>query len=761
MKNVIIVESPAKTKVIEKYMGKDFKVISSYGHFRDLSVKGKGGLGIDIENDFKPDYVISKDKEAVVNTLKKECKGNKVFLATDPDREGEAIAYHLAIILELDINDNNRIVFNEVTKDAVLNAYNNPRKIDMNLVKSQETRRMLDRIIGFKVSSLLQKKIKSKSAGRVQSVALGQVVKLEEEIQSFVPVQYFEFEALFDDYKLLFESYKNDSKRVESESYAKEIYNSLSKNYECIDIQTKPSKNESKPPFTTSTLQQDSSNKLNFNSKRTMSIAQKLYEGIDLGVETVGLITYMRTDSTHLSDVFVNEANAFIEKEFGNEYLGKRKEKKQALAQQAHEAIRPTSIFRTPDSVKSNLKPDEFKLYKLVYERTIASLMAPSLFDKTKVQFKNNDSIFKITGQSLKFDGYLKVYGLDEDDKNKLIPNFKIGEIVTCNENVMLELFTKPKSRFTEATLIKEMEELGIGRPSTYSQIMSTLQDRDYIVFEGKKIHPTEQGIETTKKLDEFFKQIFNVEYTSNMESKLDDISKGLVENVQELKLFYSKFEPIFNYATENMEKKECEETGEICPSCGSNMVFRKSKYGVFESCSNYPSCKYIKEDDDIASLAYSPVLCPKCKTGHLIAKKAKSGKNIGSIFYSCDSYPKCKTIYNDRPLDETCPKCGSIVLVDSDNNKYCSIKCDDPNRDMYEPIMCPKCNKGHLQKKLASRGKNAGNHFYACDNFPKCKNIYNEEPQLENCKECNSIMTKNNEEVIKCSNAECNTNIK
>lgn len=752
MAKVIIVESPSKSKTIESYMGSDFKVLSSLGHIRDLATSGKDGLGVDVENDFKPNYVIIKGKNKIVSDLKKACKGNEVYLATDPDREGEAISYHLASVLGLDLNLCNRIEFHEITKPAVLEAFKKPRSIDINLVYSQETRRILDRIIGFKCSKLLQNKIKSQSAGRVQSVALKLIVDLEDEIKAFIPTAFYTLDANFLDFKLDFLSYKGEKGKITDKVLAETIYNSLNKDFIVDKIDTFQTKSESKPPFTTSTMQQEASNKLGFTSKKTMMIAQGLYEGKKIGSETLGLITYMRTDSTHLSNIFVGEAKKYIETTFGKNYLGSVKEKKQLNAQEAHEAIRPTSAFRSPESVKKYLTDDEYKLYKLIYNKALSSLMAPAIFDKKNVLFKNNDTLWQINGQTLNFDGFMKLYGRDEDNLNKDIKDFKVGESYESKEVILNEEFTKPKARYTEASLIKDMEHLGIGRPSTYAQTLSTLKDRGYIEVIEKRLVPTEQGDITTKALEKYFSDIINVKYTANMESTLDKIAGGELDELSTLKNFYNDFIPLYDNALKNMEKVYPKPTGEICPNCGNMLVIRKGKYGEFTSCSNYPTCKYIKTEEK-EEVIDTHVLCPKCNTGTFIKKLAQRGRNVGNYFYACSNYPKCKNIISDEPTTNICHKCGSMMLKDKEGNLYCSKKCDEVSD--YKPVLCPKCKKGYLVERKATRGKNAGNFFYACNNFPRCKNIYNLKPTNEVCKECGNPLFEDKEELI-CLNEEC-----
>lgn len=748
MKNVIIVESPTKSKTIESYMGEDFIVLSSKGHITDLATSGKDGLGVDVENNFKPTYIIDPDKKKLVSELKKKCANNNVFLATDPDREGEAISYHLASVLGLDINSLNRVEFHEITKPAVLEAFNNPRKIDLNLVKSQETRRILDRIIGFKVSKLLQSRIKSKSAGRVQSVALKLVCDLEKEILAFIPTKYYEAEAIFANFKLDLIELNGKKERITDRKILEDLLTRLGDFY-LLRNEEKESKRESRPPFTTSTLQQEAANKLGFSSTKTMMVAQRLYEGISIKGEQVGLITYMRTDSTHLSDLFVNACKKYINDSFGPNYIGKVKERKQKLAQNAHEAIRPTYINYIPDEIKNDLTLDEYRLYKLIYNRAVASLMAPAIFTNLKATFKNTDSIWQTSGQRLIFDGYLAISGKGEDDVNKLLPEFKENQPYKANEIKIIDNETKPKPRYTEATLIKDMEDKGIGRPSTYATTMQTLTKRLYVEIKDKKLYPTEQGMLTSQNLDLYFPTIFNVSYTANMEGDLDLIAKGEKDELSELNEFYHDFIDVFNKASLNMTKIEPTKTGEICPVCGSDLVIRKGKYGDFIACSNYPTCKYIKQDEDLDT----NIICPNCNKGHLVLKRAMSGRNKGKTFYACNNYPKCKTIFNDKPLNEYCPKCGAIMLEREDGSKYCSKECDKVNE--YTAILCPNCNKGHLVKKIATKGFNKGKAFYACDNFPKCKTIYNYEPTTSTCPLCGAIMLKKDDKLV-CSNSKC-----
>lgn len=686
-KKIVIVESPSKSKTIEKYLGSDYIVTSSKGHVRDLATSGKEGLGVDVENQFTPKYVINKDKRDVVKELKELVKeSDEVYLATDPDREGEAISWHLAQVLNVDMDKENRVVFNEVTKDAVLNALNHPRKIDQNLVKSQETRRVLDRIIGFKLSKLLQKKIKSKSAGRVQSVALRLIVEREREIEAFVPQEYWKIKAEFEKDEIEFTGelakYNNKKIEIKNGEEANKIYESLNKEFEVDTVKKTTKKRESKLPFITSTLQQEASSKLGYKAKKTMSIAQKLYEGIALEDETVGLITYMRTDSTRLSDVFVNSAQEYIEKKYGKDYVGKVKvSKKTENVQDAHEGIRPTSALRTPESIKKFLKTDEYKLYSLIYARAMASLMAPAKFDATSVVLLNNGYEFKVTGSVIKFDGYLRVYGDYEKQNNELLPELKEKEMLASKKVEKSQHFTKPPARYSEAKLIKEMEELGIGRPSTYAMIIDTIQTRGYVELIDKAFKPTETGILTSDRLTQYFNDIINVEYTAKMEHELDEIAEGEDDYVSALQSFMDIFQPLLDDAYDKMEVIAPKKTGEKCPECGHDLVERRGRYGVFVACENYPECKYIKKDP--VELEYTGEECPKCG-GKMVFKNGRFGR-----FEACSNYPECKYIKNSKKkepvmTDEKCPNCGAPIVI-----------------------------------KQGRWGE-----FKACSNYPKCKTI-------------------------------------
>lgn len=674
MKNIIIVESPAKCKTISKYLGGDYTVVSSKGHIRDLATSGKYGLGIDIENDFKPNYEIIKGKKKDVKYLKDLIeKADHIYLATDPDREGETISWHLYDELKVPDEKYDRIVFNEITKDVVLKALKNPRRIDMNLVHSGEARRFLDRIIGFRLSKVMQSKTAGKSAGRVQSVALKLIVDREREILAFIPKEYWTIEADFKDFKANLETYKEKVIEIPNEKEADKILDSLTNTFTIKKVEEKEKKRSAKEVFKTSTLQQACSNKLGYAASKTMKIAQKLYEGIELDDGFHGLITYMRTDSVRLSDEFTSASFAYINSKYGKDYVGYvKKGKKTENVQDAHEGIRPTNINYEPDKIKKYLAPDEYKLYRIIYYRALASLMADAKFNSTTVLLDNNDYGFKATGSVLTFDGYLKVYGDYEDQEDTILPDFKNYKagIILSDTITKTQHFTKPPARFTESSLIKELESLGIGRPSTYATIISTIKDRGYVTIEDKKFVPTEVGFETTDKLQEFFSSIVNVKYTANMEKDLDEIAEGNEDYKKMLKDFYDNFAPLVDNAFKNMEKKKPEETGEKCPECGSPLVIRKGKYGQFTACSNYPTCKYIKKENKQTEKEII-CKCPKCE-GNIIVRKTKKGKE----FYGCDNFPKCKYASWYKPTGEKCPKCNDLLVIK--NGEVICPTCDE-----------------------------------------------------------------------------------
>ena len=656
MKNLVIVESPSKSKTIGKYLGKDYTVVSSKGHIRDLAIKGKDGLGVDVDNNFEATYQISKDKKDTVKELKKlASESDFVYLATDPDREGEAISWHLAQELGLSEDLVDRVTFHEITKNAVQEAFKQPRTLDMNLVHSQETRRILDRIIGFKLSKLLNNKIKSKSAGRVQSVALKLIVEKEKEIKAFIPEEYWEVEAAFKKKNRKFNAKlsKVDGKKaaLKNEEDAMRVIDGTKGPFTVTNIKKSKTSNKAPFPFITSTLQQEASTKLGFSAKRTMSIAQGLYEGVDVGNGQEGLITYMRTDSTRLSSVYVFAARDHIETEYGKEYLGYYQVKNDDGAQDAHEAIRPTNINYTPESIKSHLTNDQYKLYKFIYYRALASQMAASKSDKVTVTFSQNEFDFTANGNVLSFDGYLKVYGDYVSNKDTILPEFEEGEQISAESITPTQHFTEPPKRYTEASLIKKLEEDGIGRPSTYAMIIDTIQARGYVTLapvseksRTKFFTPTEQGTLTTDKLEQYFSSIINVSYTRDMESELDEIADGTREEVPTLRSFYDKFTPLLETAYEKMEKVAPEKVGEICPDCGGELVYRNSRYGKFISCSNFPTCKYtrslvVKEKEKPEPTGK---MCPECGK-ELLKRKSR----FGTYFLGCSGFPKCHYMEN------------------------------------------------------------------------------------------------------------------
>ncbi len=671
IKKLVIVESPSKIKTITKYLNNNYKVVASMGHIRDLATSGKYGLGVDLEDNFKPTYEPIKGKKKVIKDLKALAnKSDQVFLATDPDREGEAISWHLKEALGLKDKEYQRVIFNEITKEVVKEAFKHPRQINNDLVHSQEARRILDRIIGFRLSKLMQAKTGGKSAGRVQSVALKLIVDREREITDFKAEEYWTIKALFNDFEALLTKYNNKKVTIKDEKEANDILAKLSNAFKIEKIVKKTKKKQPKFPFITSTLQQEASHKLNFSAKKTMMIAQKLYEGIDLDKETTGLITYMRTDSTRLSHEFIKDCFTYLETNYGSNYLGiiKKANQKENI-QDAHEAIRPTNIKYHPDLIKDYLNPDQFKLYKMIYFRALASLMKEASFNQTTVTLDNNNYQFVASGQTLLFDGYLKVYAEYEQSEEKTLPPLDTykSKVLAVNEIKKEQHFTKPPARYSEAKLIKELEELGIGRPSTYSKIVDVINERNYVKVIDKRFQPTEIGIETTDKLQLFFSELINVNYTAAMEKSLDEIALGNQDHHLLLISFYQQFEPLVQQAFAEMEKKPPLLTGETCPECQSPLVIKNGKFGLFTACSNYPKCKYIKKEIKEKKVVAK---CPKCQ-GEIIEKKTRRGR----IFYGCANYPKCDYALWDRPIDELCPKCHNMLVLKKDIIK-CSV-CD------------------------------------------------------------------------------------
>ncbi|ANF36545.1 type I DNA topoisomerase [Bacillus velezensis] len=676
---LVIVESPAKAKTIERYLGKKYKVKASMGHVRDLP---KSQMGVDIEQNFEPKYITIRGKGPVLKELKTAAKkAKKVYLAADPDREGEAIAWHLAHSLDLDLSSDCRVVFNEITKDAIKESFKHPRMINMDLVDAQQARRILDRLVGYKISPILWKKVKKGlSAGRVQSVALRLIIDREKEINDFKPEEYWTITGSFLKGKETFEAGffgKNGKKLpLKNEEDVKAILAQLKGNKYTVDKVTKKERKRNPAlPFTTSTLQQEAARKLNFRAKKTMMIAQQLYEGIDLGKEgTVGLITYMRTDSTRISNTAVEEASAFIDQAYGKEYLaGKRKPaKKNENAQDAHEAIRPTSVLRKPADLKAVLGRDQLRLYKLIWERFVASQMAPAVLDTMSVDLSNNGLTFRANGSKVKFAGFMKVYVEGKDDqleeKDRMLPDLKEGDTVLSKDIEPEQHFTQPPPRYTEARLVKTLEELGIGRPSTYAPTLDTIQRRGYVGLDNKRFVPTELGQIVLDLIMEFFPEIINVEFTAKMERDLDHVEDGQTEWVQIIDSFYTDFEKRVKKAEAEMKEVEIEPeyADEDCELCGSRMVYKMGRYGKFMACSNFPDCRNTKP-----IVKQIGVKCPKCHEGNIVERKSKKKR----IFYGCDRYPECDFVSWDKPIERKCPKCENM-LVEKKLKKGIQVQC-------------------------------------------------------------------------------------
>lgn len=673
--NLVIVESPSKAKTIEKYLGKKYRVISSKGHVRDLP-KSRMGVEVLDNGNVDVDYISIRGKGDVIKSLKKEAKGKKVFLASDPDREGEAIAWHIAHILGLDNNSDNRIVFNEITKDAVKDAIKHPRKINTDLVQSQQARRILDRLVGYNISPVLWKKVKPKlSAGRVQNAALKLIVDREEEIQKFVPQEYWSMPIDFiKNRKVLtanFYSYKGEKLKLESKKDVDKIRKAIKgETFKVIDV-TKTNKNRNAPNvYITSTMQQDASRKINFKTRKTMSVAQELYEGINLkklgGV--TGLITYMRTDSTRVSNEAVKMASDYILNNFGKEYLASavKARKSSKNVQDAHEGIRPTNVNFTPDNIKEYLSNDQYKLYKLIWERFLASRMSAAVYETSTTTFENNKVVYRGSHSKLLFNGFLAV--LKEKEKVKLAPEFEVGEDAKVKEIKEEQHFTQPPARYSEAKLIAELEELGVGRPSTYATIVDTLQKRYYAKLQNKVFTPTELGTLVSKITEQYFPDIINTKFTANLESQLDDIAEGKVGWEKTICNFYRNFRKDVKKAETEMEKVEIKQefTGESCPECSSPLVFKLGKFGKFIACSNFPDCRYTNTIQKKVG-----VVCPKCKKYEILEKKSKKGK----LFYGCEGFPECDFVSWDKPINRNCPKCENI-LYEGKKGVQCA-RCD------------------------------------------------------------------------------------
>ena len=663
-KSLVIVESPAKAKTIEKFLGKShYTVKASVGHVRDLP---KSQLGVDIENNFEPKYINIRGKGDVIKELKKEAKkAKKVYLATDPDREGEAISWHLSYILNIDEEEKCRIEFNEITKDAIKKAIKSPRNINLNLVDAQQARRVLDRLLGYQISPILWQKVrKGLSAGRVQSVTTKLICEREEEIKAFVPKEYWSIELIASNKEennltLKFYGKNNEKIELENEEQVKEILKTIENgNLVVTTIESRSRRKSAPKPYTTSVLQQDAANKLNFTTKKTMMVAQELYEGIDVkGEGTVGLISYIRTDSKRISEEAREKAKGYIIESIGENYYKDHakdsKGKKEKKVQDAHEAIRPTSVDRTPDSIKDSLSKEQYKLYNLIWRRFVASQMEDSVFDVLNVECKIEDLIFKATGSKLKFDGYTKIYNFTERE-DKILPSLDEGEILKIQEYNPQQHFTSPPPRYTEASLVKTLEELGIGRPSTYAPTITTILNREYVEKDGASLVPTELGIIVTKILDENFHKFMEVDFTADMESQLDQIEEGNAEWKKVVEEFYSPLAEAIRVAIEKIEKVNMdEETDEICELCGSNMVIKYGRFGKFMACKNYPECKNTKP-----IVSKIGVKCPKCKEGDIIMRKSKKKK----VFYGCSNYPDCDFVAWNKPVEEPCEVCGSYM---------------------------------------------------------------------------------------------------
>ncbi|EEM04542.1 DNA topoisomerase 1 [Bacillus pseudomycoides] len=673
-------ESPSKAKTIEKYLGKKYKVVASMGHVRDLP---KSQMGIEVKNNFTPKYITIRGKGPVLKDLKSAAKkAKKVYLAADPDREGEAIAWHLANTLNVDVESDCRVVFNEITKDAIKESFKHPRAINMDLVDAQQARRILDRLVGYNISPLLWKKVKKGlSAGRVQSVAVRLIIDREKEIQSFIPEEFWTIKTEFvkgkDTFEASFYGVNGEKVQLTNEAQVKDIIETMKDNAFSVENVTKKERKRNPAlPFTTSSLQQEAARKLNMRAKKTMMLAQQLYEGIDIGKQgTVGLITYMRTDSTRISETAQEEARSYITEAFGSEYIGteKKKETKKANAQDAHEAIRPTSVMRKPEELKSFLSRDQHRLYKLIWERFVASQMASAVMDTVTARLINNNVQFRASGSVVKFSGFMKVYVESKDDgaeeKDKMLPPLEIGETVFSKDMDPKQHFTQPPPRYTEARLVRMLEELGIGRPSTYVPTLETIQKRGYVALDNKRFVPTELGEIVIELILEFFPEIINIEFTANMEQNLDEVEEGKANWVKIVDDFYVGFEPRLEKAEKEMREVEIkdEPAGEDCELCGHPMVFKMGKYGKFMACSNFPDCRNTKP-----IVKEIGVTCPKCDKGQIIERRSNKKKRL---FYGCGTYPECDFVSWDKPIGRKCPKCEGM-LVEKKLKKGVQVQC-------------------------------------------------------------------------------------
>lgn len=687
-KYLVIVESPAKGKTIERYLGKNYKVVASKGHVRDLP---KSRMAIDFENDYEPDYITIRGQGPVLAELRKHAKkAEKIYLAADPDREGEAIAWHLGHALKLDPDAENRVIFNEITKEAVKEAFKTPRKIEQNLVDAQQARRILDRIVGYKISPILWKKVKGGlSAGRVQSVSLKLIIDREKEIRAFVPEEYWSINGEFKKAKSKFEAgfhgFDDKKQDLPNQEKVAEVLERIDqkKKFEVSDIKRSKRKRNPLKPFTTSTLQQDGANRLNFRTNKTMQVAQQLYEGVAIQrKQTVGLITYMRTDSTRISDTARNETIDFIEETYGKEYVdakkkAAKKEKKKATTQDAHEAIRPTSVKRTPASIKQYLSKDQFRLYQLIWNRYVASLMMPAVFNTLRLDLTQNGVIFRANGSQLEFDGYQKVYKDQTTQKDNILPDLEKGEMIDLVKLDPKQHFTQPPARYSEATMVKKLEEIGIGRPSTYAPTLNTLRRRYYVTMKANRFEPTELGEIVNELISEYFPEIVDAKFTAEMEESLDEIEEGMRDWVEVIDEFYQPFSEKIAVAEEEMEEIEIEDepAGFDCEKCGSPMVIKMGRYGKFYACSAFPDCRNTK-----AILKKIGVTCPTCKKGEVVERKTKKNR----IFYGCERYPDCEFRSWDKPIGRDCPKCGEF-LVDKRTRAKSQVICS--NCDYEEEV--------------------------------------------------------------------------
>lgn len=665
---LVIVESPAKAKTIGKYLGSKYIVKASMGHIRDLP---KSQIGVEVENDFSPKYITIRGKGSILKELKDASKKvKKVYLAADPDREGEAIAWHLAHALDLDNSEECRVVFNEITKQAVKDAFKTPRKINMDLVNAQQARRILDRLVGYKISPLLWKKVKKGlSAGRVQSVAVKIIMDRENEISAFVPTEYWSITAKLGIRDALFEAkfhkLNGEKKELGNENDVKEVLEAIKDAaFKVSEVKEKERQRHPSAPFTTSSLQQEAARKLGFRAAKTMSVAQQLYEGVELGKEgTVGLITYMRTDSTRLSATAQEEAKELILAKYGEKFVPetpRQYSKKAAGAQDAHEAIRPTSALREPDMVKEYMSRDQFRLYKLIWERFVSSQMSSAVLDTLSVDITAGTAVFRAVGSKVSFPGFMKVYVEGNDDgttdEEKFLPPLKAGDDLIKQEIEPKQHFTQPPPRYTEARLVKTLEELGIGRPSTYAPTLETIQKRGYVAIEEKKFMPTELGELIIEQMEQFFPEILDVEFTAHMEGDLDHVEDGEEDWVKVLAEFYTSFEKRLVFAEEEMKEIEIEDevSDEMCEKCGKPMVYKLGRFGKFLACSGFPDCRNTKPIvKDIG------VSCPKCHEGKVVERRSKKGR----VFYGCDQYPGCDFVSWDRPSIKPCPVCGSWMI--------------------------------------------------------------------------------------------------